>query len=54
MLTTHLTGMFEETTPRNSSKWRPHTTFASDMGLTPEGRLEESVVMNVERKGSTY
>jgi sugar porter (SP) family MFS transporter len=26
--------MFEETTPRTSAKWRPHTTFAHDMGMT--------------------
>ncbi|KAG0646568.1 Major facilitator-type transporter ecdD [Hyphodiscus hymeniophilus] len=26
--------MFEETTPRESSKWVPHSTFAADMGLT--------------------
>ncbi|KAI9739947.1 MAG: hypothetical protein M1818_005003 [Claussenomyces sp. TS43310] len=25
--------MFEETTPRNSAKWVPHSTFAADMGL---------------------
>ncbi|KAE8342347.1 hypothetical protein BDV24DRAFT_130731 [Aspergillus arachidicola] len=26
--------MMEETTPRTSAKWKPHTTFAADMGLT--------------------
>ena len=26
--------MFEETTPRSSAKWVPHSTFAADMGLT--------------------
>lgn len=26
--------MLEETTPRTSSKWVPHSTFASDMGMT--------------------
>ncbi|KFY11192.1 hypothetical protein V491_07321 [Pseudogymnoascus sp. VKM F-3775] len=26
--------MFEETTPRKSSKWVPHSTYAADMGLT--------------------
>jgi SP family sugar:H+ symporter-like MFS transporter len=25
--------MFEESTPRNSSKWVPHSTYASEMGL---------------------
>lgn len=26
--------MMEETTPRTSAKWKPHGTFAADMGLT--------------------
>ncbi len=26
--------MLEESSPRNSAKWVPHSTFASDMGLT--------------------
>jgi SP family sugar:H+ symporter-like MFS transporter len=25
--------MLEETTPRSSSKWKPHETYASEMGL---------------------
>ena len=25
--------MLEETTPRKSAKWKPHSTFAEDMGL---------------------
>ena len=28
--------MMAETTPRQSSKWVPHTTFASEMGLEKE------------------
>ncbi|OQE17891.1 hypothetical protein PENSTE_c019G07889 [Penicillium steckii] len=28
--------MMEETTPRTSAKWKPHTTFAVEMGLTDE------------------
>ena len=44
--------MLEETTPRNSSKWVPHTTFASQMGLTDKGTLAPEVVEQVERKGS--
>lgn len=28
--------MMEETTPRTSAKWKPHTTFASEMGLADE------------------
>jgi hypothetical protein len=26
--------MMEETTPRTSAKWKPHTTFATEMGMT--------------------
>lgn len=26
--------MFEETTPRESSKWVPHSTFAHDVGMS--------------------
>ncbi|KAK7972982.1 MFS monosaccharide transporter [Apiospora saccharicola] len=26
--------MFEETTPRNSAKWVPHSTYAAEMGMT--------------------
>jgi hypothetical protein len=44
--------MLEETTPRTSSKWVPHSTFAADMGLTDKGTLAEEVVTQVERKGS--
>lgn len=28
--------MMEETTPRTSSKWTPHSTFADEMGLTDD------------------
>lgn len=35
--------MMEETTPRTSAKWKPHSTFAADMGLT-----EKDVTMTVE------
>lgn len=44
--------MFEETTPRTSSKWKPHETFASAMGITEKGTLKEDVIEDVERKGS--
>lgn len=44
--------MLEETTPRTSSRWVPHTTFASDMGLTEKGVLSPEVVEDVKRKGS--
>ncbi|KAI2363854.1 hypothetical protein LOY91_005830 [Ophidiomyces ophidiicola] len=32
--------MLEETTPRTSAKWKPHSTFAADMGMTEKGALE--------------
>ncbi|KAL4782732.1 general substrate transporter [Aspergillus varians] len=35
--------MMEETTPRTSAKWKPHTTYASDMGIT-----EKDVTTTVE------
>jgi sugar porter (SP) family MFS transporter len=34
--------MFEETTPRTSSKWKPTTTFAGQMGIQ-EGHLKQDV-----------
>lgn len=44
--------MMEETNARNSAKWVPHTTFASQMGLTDKGTLAPEIVENIERKGS--
>ena len=44
--------MFEESTPRTSSKWVPTTTFAAEMGLTDKGELRQEVIADVERKGS--
>ncbi|TEY62379.1 hypothetical protein BOTCAL_0163g00220 [Botryotinia calthae] len=32
--------MLEETTPRNSAKWVPHSTFAADMGMTDKTGVE--------------
>jgi hypothetical protein len=29
--------MFEESTPRTSAKWVPHSTFAQEMGMTGNG-----------------
>jgi hypothetical protein len=29
--------MMEEVTARKSRKWKPHSTFASEMGLTEKG-----------------
>lgn len=31
--------MLAETTPRQSSGWVPHTTFAAEMGMTDKGRV---------------
>ena len=44
--------MLEETNARNSSKWVPHTTYASEMGMTDKGTLAPEIVAEVERKGS--
>jgi SP family sugar:H+ symporter-like MFS transporter len=44
--------MMEETTPRTSAKWRPTTTFASEMGLTEKGTLAPEIVEDVVRQGS--
>ncbi|GAB7360501.1 hypothetical protein MBLNU230_g8452t1 [Neophaeotheca triangularis] len=47
--------MLEETNPRNSAKWRPHTTFAAQMGMTTEGKLgtERVEEVDVERRASS-
>lgn len=45
--------MMEETTPRTSAKWRPTTTFASEMGII-NGELKKGIVEDVERAGSVY
>jgi ABC-type molybdate transport system permease subunit len=42
--------MFEETNPRNSAKWVPHSTFAADMGLTEKGTLGNEVVEHADTK----
>jgi len=44
--------MMEETTPRNSAKWVPHSTYAADMGVTEKGTLNPELVQDVERRGS--
>lgn len=46
--------MMEDTTPRTSAKWKPTTTFASEMGLKEGGKLDGSVTGDVERKGSIF
>lgn len=42
--------LLEETTARNSSKWRPQTTFASEMGLTEKGVSFEATVEEVHKQ----
>ncbi|RSL42557.1 hypothetical protein CEP54_015437 [Fusarium duplospermum] len=42
--------MMEETTPRNSAKWKPHTTFAETMGAGEI--LERKVVAKAEHDDS--
>ncbi|KAI4196951.1 MAG: hypothetical protein LQ350_006204 [Teloschistes chrysophthalmus] len=46
--------MLEETTPRNSSKWRAHTTFASEMGMTEKGGYAPEIVtsMGADKAGN--
>lgn len=44
--------MMEETTPRESSKWRPHATFAATVGKTSKF-MDANVVQDVERSGSS-
>lgn len=45
--------MFEETTPRNSAKWKPSQTFASTMA-NDKGVLEKGTLDDVERRGSAF
>ena len=44
--------MFEETNPRNSAKWVPHSTFAADMGLADKGSEQAEVVEHTELKSA--
>jgi len=44
--------MMEESTPRTSAKWKPTTTFASEMGVNEKGELNPEIIQDVERKGS--
>lgn len=39
--------MMEETSPRTSAKWVPHSTFAADMGMTDKGTLAPEIVEKV-------
>jgi len=42
--------MMEESSPRTSAKWRPHTTFAQEIGKAEGGRLDTEA----ERRGSVF
>ena len=44
----------EETTPRTSAKWKPSTTFASEMGMAGGEKLDGEITADVERKGSVF
>ena len=44
--------MMEETTPRKSASWVPHSTIAAEMCLTDKVTLAPEIVEDVERKGS--
>jgi sugar porter (SP) family MFS transporter len=41
--------MLEETTPRTSAKWVPHSTYAAEMGMTDKKAVEQ--MENVGEKG---
>lgn len=45
--------MFEESTPMNSAKWVPHSTFVADMGFAEpkEAVLTANEAEEVEREG---
>lgn len=42
--------MMEETTPRTSSKWRPHQTFATQVGINEKGELAPEFMDEVGHK----
>ncbi|KAK5047942.1 hypothetical protein LTR84_006132 [Exophiala bonariae] len=42
--------MLEETTPRKSASWTPHSTFADDMGLTDKGVPISATVEDVHQQ----
>lgn len=42
--------MMEESTPRTSAKWKPHSTFAANQSTG--GHLDKHVIEDVERRGS--
>jgi hypothetical protein len=42
--------MLEETTPRKSASWDPHSTFASDMGLMEKGVAVTATIEDVHQQ----
>jgi len=46
--------MMEETTPRTSAKWKPHSTYASEIGMKNGAKLGTDITEDVERKGSVF
>ncbi|KAF9887933.1 hypothetical protein FE257_009455 [Aspergillus nanangensis] len=40
--------MMEETTPRTSAGWKPHGTFAAEMGLTEKAIAEKTIATHTE------
>ena len=46
--------MLEETTPRQSAKWKPTTTFAGEMGVNEKGELKSQVIEDVQRRASVF
>jgi MFS transporter, SP family, sugar:H+ symporter len=46
--------LLRESTPRTSTKWKPTTTFAGEMGVNDKGELKAEVVEDVVRRGSVF
>ena len=44
--------MLEESTPRTSAKWVPHSTFAAEMGMTEKVVGPHGQVAHVEGDGN--
>ncbi|KAH8678949.1 general substrate transporter [Tricladium varicosporioides] len=42
--------MLEETSPRTSAAWVPHSTFAAEMGMTDKGTLAPEVIEKVTQE----
>ena len=42
--------MLEETTPLKSARWRPHSTFASELGLTEKSLHLNATVEEVHQR----